>query len=123
MRFTYIGKQKTHKAKEDQEIMAMIMLVEYSWDVDYIAVPCEDREEALEWRQKYIELEIQTERNEKGYTPSVVNVNDTETVLIYAEGIKDYSAVSEYEHMTLKIIEIGHMFRPELLEARAVYEK
>ena len=46
MRFTYIGKQKTHKAKEDQEIMAMIMLVEYSWDVDYIAVPCEDREEA-----------------------------------------------------------------------------
>ena len=40
--------------------MKYVMLITYSWDRDYVAVPCNDDIEAMEWLNRYLDEEVKT---------------------------------------------------------------
>ena len=77
------------------------MLIEYSFDLDYVAVPCSSEREAIKIRDEYIYKEIEEERNTIGYTPIVRRYEDDLTVdLVY----------SHDDVATYRVIEIGHNY-------------
>ncbi len=85
-----------------------IMLITYSFDTDYIAIPCNTEEEAKEWLEKYLHEEILTIKNENEYEPIVKRNTDNDVELIYEEEgdlISDSSDRSYY-----KIIKPGNGF-------------
>ena len=49
--------------------MKCLMLVTYSFNQNYIAVPCESEYEAQEFIKKYIDEEIEKVKKEYHYTP------------------------------------------------------
>ena len=91
-----------------------IMLITYSFDSDYIAVPCETEEEAIEWLNVYLKREVQTVIDENEYKPVVREYMDTLKELVYEEDenfIDSDADIAEY-----RVIEIGNGFRPELFK-------
>ena len=89
-----------------------IMLITYSFDFDYISVPCMTKEEAVKTMNSYIKEEINTIRAKNEYDPVVLNLCDTEKIFVYAPD--EYSYVDsanyyEYDYATYKVIEIFHI--------------
>ena len=90
------------------------MLITYSFDTDYVCVPCETEEEANRVLQKYLRDEIRIVKEEQGYTPQVVAFDETEVVLSYTKketfGKVDENNYVEHDFATYKVIEIGHNY-------------
>lgn len=93
-------------------MLGFMMLITYSFDTDYVCVPCETEEEAVRVMHKYLDDEIGIVREEQGYTPQVIKTGETETILSYADeecyGRIDAGNYSEHDYAVYKVIEIGH---------------
>ena len=93
-------------------MLGFIMLITYSFDTDYVCVPCETEEEAVRVMQKYLDNEIGIVREEQGYAPQVIKTGETEIVLSYADeryyGKVDAGSYSDHDYAVYKVIEIGH---------------
>jgi hypothetical protein len=91
-----------------------IMLITYSFDSDYVAVPCKTEAEAIDWMNTYINHEIQTVTSQDGYAPIVREHSETENELIYE---RDEAYIdSDSSWASYKVIEIGNGFRPSLFK-------
>lgn len=88
--------------------MKYLLLITYSWDSDYVAIPCETEAEAIEWLEKYLTEEIATVLNESEYEPILRKHSDTEAELVYEEA--EEAVNSNTDVATYKVIEIGHGF-------------
>lgn len=64
--------------------MKCLMLVTYSFNQDYIAVPCESEYEAKECIKKYINKEFEKVKKEYHYTPLIYSETDDFVTLFYA---------------------------------------
>lgn len=89
-----------------------IMLITYSFDTDYVSVPCKTEEEALCVLHKYMQDEIKVTQEERGYTPQVIKMSDTEYYLSYADaeccGMVDAGNYSDHDYAVYKVIEARH---------------
>ena len=89
-----------------------IMLIAYSFDTDYVSVPCKTEEEALCVLHKYMQDEIKITQKEREYTPQVIKMSDTEYYLSYADaeycGIVDAGNYSDHDYAVYKVIEARH---------------
>ena len=74
-----------------------IMLITYSFDTDYVSVPCKTEEEALCVLHKYMQDEIKVTQEEREYTPQVIKMSDTE-----------YYLYSDHDYAVYKVIEARH---------------
>lgn len=63
--------------------MKCLMLVTYSFNQNYIAVPCESECEAQECIKKYIDEEIEKVKKEYHYTPLTYSETDDNVTLFY----------------------------------------
>lgn len=63
--------------------MKCLMLVTYSFNQDYIAVPCESEYKAKECIKKYIDEEIEKVKKEYHYTPLTYSETDDNVTLFY----------------------------------------
>lgn len=90
--------------------MKYIMLITYSWDSDYVAVPCETENEAITWLNKYLDDEIEVIKTESEYEPKVVRHDEDLVELLYTE---DNYVDSDTDVATYRVIEIGHGYRKE----------
>ena len=78
---------------------AYVMLITYSFDIDYVAVPCRSEEEALCVMKKYLDDEMRIVMEEHDYTPAVIDMCDTEKVLVYFDPEEgEIAADNYYEH-------------------------
>ena len=89
-----------------------VLSITYSFDTDYLAVPCHSYEEAKEWMQRYLAAEVETVKEESEYQPSVIALSDDETVLVYEKSV-DGSHYKEFEYATYKIMELGNGHNPD----------
>lgn len=91
-----------------------ILLITYSFNTDYISVPCETEEEAFNWMDRLTKEEIGKVKREEGYTPQLLETDDDEKILVYHEAfdacdyLEDYY---DYDYVTYRIIEINHGFK------------
>lgn len=76
------------------------MLITYSFDLDYVAIPCDTEQEAIKILNKYLKEEIKTVEDECEYTPSIIHHDNTDIELLYDGYSSDVA--------TYKVIEIGH---------------
>ena len=107
------------KRKENlMDNITHIMLITYSFDSDYIAVPCTSKQEAINQLHKYLNKEVETVIHESEYEPIVREHLDTLVELIYTEdeGYVD----SNTDITTYRIIEIGNGYNPN---AKFTYTK
>lgn len=63
--------------------MKCLMLVTYSFNQEYIAVPCDNENEAKECIKKYINDEIERVKEELHYTPITYSETDDNVTLLY----------------------------------------
>ena len=87
-----------------------LMLITYSFDVDYVAVPCKTEEDAIQEMARYLETETGIVKSEHGYTPLVITMSETEKVLVYEDiesGINETNYMP-FNHAVYKTIEINH---------------
>ncbi len=63
--------------------MKCLMLVTYSFNQNYIAVPCESEYEAQACIKKYIDEEIEKVKKEYHYTPLTYSETDDNVTLFY----------------------------------------
>ena len=87
-----------------------IMLITYSFDTEYVSVPCDTDEEAIAKLREYLAEETEIVEREFGYTPVVREHSDTEVELFYIDDL-DY-VDSDTDIATYKVIEIDHCVRP-----------
>ena len=76
-----------------------IMLITYSFDGDYVAVPCQTQGDAIEKLYEYLEAEIEECVKETGVTPKERNYGDLEVHLFYTD---------DGDEACYRVIEIGH---------------
>ena len=91
-----------------------IMLITYSFDSEYVAIPCETEDEAINWLNTYLKREVQTVIDESEYEPIVRDITETEKELIYEED--EVYVNSDSDIATYKVIEIGNNFYPDLFK-------
>lgn len=63
-----------------------IFSITYNFDGDYVAKKCNTYEEAVRLLNEYLEEEIQTIKKECEYDPSVLQWDEDDVTLVYAEG-------------------------------------
>lgn len=63
--------------------MKCLMLVTYSFNQEYIAVPCDSEDEAKECIKKHISDEIKRVEEELHYTPITYSETDDNVTLLY----------------------------------------
>lgn len=90
-----------------------IMLITYSFDTDYVIIPCESEEEAKRIMEEYFEDEINCVLKESEYQPTRITMDDHESVLVYfdqeyQEYNIDASNYQEHDYAVYKVIEIDH---------------
>ena len=113
----YAGENTRHSA-------TYTMLITYSFDIDYVSVPCSTEAEARMWLEKYLNEEIGTIERESGYKARVIRFSSTEIVLVYGDGNDTVGPDDYYEHdyAMYKIVEIEHGHHAEYWGGN-VYEK
>ena len=84
--------------------MNYIMLILYSWDLDYIAKPFATEKEAIQEMNRYLNKEIEIIRKENEYEPIVKYNDDTEVILLYTDD--EYQ--SDADKAVYKVIETSH---------------
>lgn len=92
-----------------------LMLITYSFDIDYVAVPCETEEDAIREMDRYLETEIGIVKNEHDYTPIVLTMSETEKILVYEDierGINETNYMP-FDHAVYKVVEISHNTKEE----------
>ncbi len=102
---------------EKKEMSKYLMLITYSFDTEYVAVPCDTEEEAIKVLNKYLDEEIRTVIEESDYAPTVREFDETEKELSYeseAELINmSAKELLNVDKATYKVIEIGHGVLPK----------
>jgi hypothetical protein len=63
-----------------------VFTITYNFDGDSVVKKCDTYEEAVKMLNTYLEEEIRIIKTENGYNPSVLNWNEDDVVLVYAEG-------------------------------------
>lgn len=63
-----------------------IFTITYNFDTDSVVRKCETKEETLKIMHEYLNEEIKTIKNESEYTPSVLEFEEDDIVLVYASG-------------------------------------
>lgn len=96
--------------------MKYIMLITYSWDSDYIAVPCNDDIEAMEWLNRYLDEEVKTIREENEYEPTIIRHNDELVELMYDE---ELAIDSNTDVATYRVIEISNGFNKRYWDTKS----
>jgi predicted RNase H-like HicB family nuclease len=85
-----------------------IMLITYSFDGDYVSVPCETEEEAIQKMNEYLKEEVETVIKESEYIPIVKRYDDSlEAELFYIDNemyIDTNTDIGRY-----KVIKIDHL--------------
>ena len=89
----YVAKQKGRN-----DMMTHIMLITYSFDSDYVSIPCPSEEEAIKLLHEYLNEEVNITENECEYTPIIREYSDDEIELIY----------SGDDVATYRVVEIDH---------------
>lgn len=87
-----------------------LMLITYSFDVDYVAVPCATEEDAIREMDRYLEKETGIVKSEQDYTPIVLTMSETEKILVYEDidsGISETNYMP-FDHSVYKVVEISH---------------
>ena len=87
--------------------MKYIMLITYLWNRDYVAIPCNDDIEAMEWLNRYLYDEVKTIREEHEIEPTVIRLDDKLVELLYDEELEIDSNTSV---ATYRVIKIGNGF-------------
>ena len=88
-----------------------IMLITYSFDTDYVSIPCEKEEEAYHWMDKLLREEIEIVEKEKEYTPKVLEIDEAEKILVYYDDdYTHYDDYYEHDYAMYKIIEVNHCY-------------
>ena len=84
-----------------------IMLITYSFDSDYITIPCDTEEEAVGKLNKYLEEEVEIIKNEHDYEPIVKRHGETDIELIYTddETVEDFADTAYY-----RVVETNHNY-------------
>ena len=89
-----------------------VMLITYSFDTDYVSVPCETEEEALCVLHQYMQDEIKLVKRERGYTPVVIEMDETEFILSYEDeensGEVNAQNYTDRDYASYKVIEVRH---------------
>ena len=83
-----------------------IFTITYSFDGDYVAMKCDNYEEAVKMLNDYLEDEIKTVENEQEYTPSVIKDSEDDVTLIYAEGFTENYRTEDYACYRIFEVEI-----------------
>ena len=99
----------TRKGRKMTKEKKYTMLITYSFDSDYVAIPCETEAEAKEWLEKYLKEEILTVINESEYEPFVRRHSDTEVELVYETD--EIYVTAETGIASYRIIKQGHGFK------------
>lgn len=91
--------------------MRFMLLITYSFDTDYVSIPCETEEEALELMEQYLKEEKRIVETESEYVPTIVDLDTYEKVFSYTDS--EFFAIGpdnyfEHDYALYKIIEIGH---------------
>lgn len=84
-----------------------IMVITYSWDTAYVAVPCNTYEDAVETLNSYLKEEIETIKEECEYEPIVWERTVDLKELVYEESdlyIDSKTDVAEY-----RVIEVSNL--------------
>ncbi|MCR4653821.1 MAG: hypothetical protein K5744_09045 [Eubacterium sp.] len=89
-----------------------LMLVTFSFDSDYIAVPCKTVTQAIDWMNAHIEREVSLTLSKDGYEPIVREIHEWAKELIYEESEECVDSKSDIINYT--VIEIGRCYDPEL---------
>lgn len=88
-----------------------IMLITYSFDTDYVSVPCETEQEAIKKMEEYLENEIEVTADECGYRPTVVDTETvTEKILVYESELDEPMRYKLYDHAIYKVIDVNHNY-------------
>lgn len=69
-----------------EEKKEFIFTITYNFDGDYVAKKCDTYEEAVKTLKEYLTTEIKVIKEECDYTPSVLQFEEDDVVLVYAEG-------------------------------------
>ena len=77
-----------------------IMLITYSFDSDYVSIPCSSEKEAIERLHEWLNEEIRITEKENEYTPEMREYSDVEVELVY----------SGDDVATYRVIEIDHWY-------------
>lgn len=81
-----------------------LLLITYSFDIDYVSIVCDTKEKALTMLENMLEKEFNIIEKEMEYTPSIIRHSDTDITLIYSPIItKEYLMK---DHADYRIIEI-----------------
>lgn len=92
-----------------------IMLIIYSFDTDYVSVPCDSFEEGLLLIDKYIAEEKHIVETESEYHPTILEMTTGEKIFSYTDSeYYDIRPDNYYEHdyAMYKVIEINHNTPP-----------
>lgn len=63
-----------------------IFTITYNFDTDAIVIKCNTYEEALQKLKDFLKDEVRSIRTESGYEPSVLDWEEYDVTLVYAEG-------------------------------------
>lgn len=93
--------------------MKYVMLITYSFDTEYIAIPTETEAEAIDTLHMYLNDEVEYVKIADEYNPVVIKMSETEIVLVYFNQEFESEPISadnyyEHDHSVYKVIEIGH---------------
>lgn len=88
--------------------MNYIMLITYSFDCEYFAIPCKTEEEAILMMDEYLNLEVYTVERESGYSPTVLINDETEKVICYTPLSVDHDDYHDYDYAVYKVIDVYH---------------
>ena len=97
--------------------MQYVLVVTHCFDTSYTAFSYPTEEEALRKMDFYLNKEVKTTRESRGYTPKIMSFCDTEKGLVYSD-LDDIDTSNYYEHdySIFKVIELEHDYHPELEE-------
>ena len=92
------------------------LLITYSFDADYVSVPCETEDEAIEAMKEDIRRERAIIKEEHGYVPKVLNISETEKYLVYCPedenpetvDVDDWKSYLTEDFTVYMVIETGH---------------
>ena len=63
-----------------------IFTITYNFDGDYVAKKCDTYEEAVKTLKEYLTTEIKVIKEDCDYTPSVLQFEEDDVLLVYNEG-------------------------------------
>lgn len=91
--------------------MNYIVLITYSFDSDYVLIPCKTEKEAINIMDKLLTEEIKVVKNEGEYTPSVINYGFDEKVLVYFEDVTIDDDFLDIDHASYRIFDVNYSKR------------